>query len=107
MVIQTPDEFICPASSIFDNAQTRAAIDAAAADPPDAAALRRATVAVLAAAMKAGRTAIAQGFEAAPFTARPTTRAYSYLTDQIVHEVLYVATKYLHPLPNPTEGERL
>lgn len=107
MIIQTPDEFICPASSIFDNAQTRAAINAAAADAADAAELRRATVTLLSAAMKTGRAAIAQAFEAAPFMARPTTRAYSYLTDQIVHEVLYVATTYLHPLPNPTEGERL
>ncbi len=33
--------------------------------------------------------------------------AYSWLTDQVVRTVLDVATKHLHPLPNPTAGERL
>ena len=51
--------------------------------------------------------AIATAFRADPFKSRPTTRAYSWLTDQIVMTVLYVAQTHLHPRPNPTEAERL
>ena len=102
-----PDELICPASSIFDNAQTRNALDAAIAGATDARDIRKVTVDILNAAQIAGRNAIQSAFEAAPFNARPTTRAYSYLTDQLVGETLYVAMTYLHPLPNPTEAERL
>tara|TARA_R110002051_G_scaffold136488_1_gene209109 strand:+ start:3780 stop:6572 length:2793 start_codon:yes stop_codon:yes gene_type:complete len=102
-----PDDLICPASSIFDNAQTRSAIDAAIAGAVDPRDIRRAAVDILNAAQKAGRDAIQQAFEAAPFDARSTTRAYSYLTDMLVGETLHVAKTYLHPLPNPTESERL
>ncbi len=102
-----PDDLICPASSIFDAVQTRSAIDAAIATLIDPRDIRRATVDILTAAQKVGRDAIQAAFEAAPFDARPTTRAYSHLTDQLVGETLYVATTYLHPLPNPTESERL
>uniref|UniRef100_UPI0040486A8D [protein-PII] uridylyltransferase n=1 Tax=Yoonia sp. TaxID=2212373 RepID=UPI0040486A8D len=102
-----PDDLICPASSIFDAVQTRSAIDAANATLTDPRDIRRATVDILTAAQKVGRDAIQAAFEAAPFDARPTTCAYSYLTDHLVGETLYVATTYLHPLPNPTESERL
>ncbi len=107
MIMTAPDELICPASSIFDNAQTRNALDAAIAGATDARDIRKVTVDILNAAQIAGRNAIQSAFEAAPFNARPTTRAYSYLTDQLVGETLYVAMTYLHPLPNPTEAERL
>lgn len=107
MIMTAPDELICPASSIFDNAQTRNALDAAIAGAADARDIRKVTVDILNAAQIAGRNAIQSAFEAAPFNARPTTRAYSYLTDQLVGETLYVAMTYLHPLPNPTEAERL
>ncbi|MEN9011226.1 MAG: [protein-PII] uridylyltransferase, partial [Yoonia sp.] len=104
---QAPDGFICPAPSICDTSGLRARIDAAVADCPDAGAIRQATVTVLIDAQKTGRDTITKAFLADPSNARPTTRAISWLTDQIVCEVLYVATHYLHPLPNPTEGERL
>lgn len=104
---QAPDGFICPAPSICDTSGLRARIDAAVADCPDAGAIRQATVTVLIDAQKTGHDTITKAFLADPSNARPTTRAISWLTDQIVCEVLYVATHYLHPLPNPTEGERL
>ena len=103
----TPDELICPASSIFDTENVRAAIEAAVANAPDHAALRREVVSILGEAQKQGRQTIAQAFAAAPFSARPTTRAVSYLTDQVVHEAYRCVTKHMHPLYNPTEGERL
>ena len=105
--IDTPDDLICPASSIFDNTAVRAALVEAIGQSTDARDVRAASVATLAMAQKTGRLAIQAAFEADPFNARATTRAYSYLTDQMVHEVLYVATAKLHPLPNPTEGERI
>ena len=105
--LSAPDRLICPAQSIFDAGNVRAALSAAVADAKDAAAIRRATVTVLSNVQKAGRQTITDAFLADPFNARPTTRAISWLTDQIVQEVLFVATQILHPLPNPTESERL
>ena len=86
--IDTQDELICPASSIFDNDAIRAALIEAIGEAADAREVRAAAVSTLAAAQKTGRLAIEAAFEADPFNARATTRAYSYLTDQMVHEVL-------------------
>ncbi len=103
----TPDSLICPASTIFDHVQVGAdlteAINAAQSEKE----VRAETVRILSAARKNGRTAIANALCAQPFAARPATHAYSWLTDQIVTLVLEVSTQRLHPLPNPTQGEKL
>ncbi|WP_394179595.1 [protein-PII] uridylyltransferase [Yoonia maritima] len=102
-----PDGFICPASEIFDRDAIAAEL-AKALDPLSAEKdVRAATVSILGNARDAGRDAIATAFRSQPFASRPTTRAYAWLTDQIVELVLEVATQRLHPLPNPTEGEKL
>ncbi len=102
---QSP-RLICPAEVIFDAPVIRAAIlEGCTGLAPVA--LRAAAVDVLSAAQKQGRAAIAQGFAAAPFDARAMTRAYTYLTDHLVREALFVATHLLHPKPNPTDSERL
>jgi [protein-PII] uridylyltransferase len=103
----TPDNLICPASAVFDAPVVHAALDAAIADAKDAKAIRAATVTILIQAKKDGHAAIAQAHAAKPFSARPVTRAYSWLTDQLVTTALMVAQTYLHPLPNPTEAERV
>ncbi len=103
----TPDRLICPASDIFDAASVSAEIAAAIAPLSVEKDIRAAVAGILSAARKQGRQAIADAFRAQPFAARPTTRAYSWLTDQIVNQIYVVATQKLHPLPNPTEGERL
>ena len=95
-----PDSLICPALSIFDNAAVRARIDRAHADATDARQARAATLEILKDAQNLGRQTISDAFAATPFDARPTTRAYSWLTDQLVKEVLYVATTYIHPATN-------
>ncbi len=105
--LDTPDSLICPASSIFDGASVRAQVIAAIADAKDARDVRQATVVILRDAQDTGRQTITDAFVADPFNARPTTRAFSWLTDQIVKEALYVATIHLHPLSNPTSGELL
>ena len=103
-----PDDLICPAQEIFDETATRAALDRAVDEAAgDMATLRRAAVSLLSDRMKAGRTAIAEAFAARPFDARPATRAYCWLTDCIILSALDLATQHMHPLPNPTESERI
>ncbi len=104
---ETPDNLICPASEIFDSTAVRTDLDAALGDLSAANEIRRATVAILLASRKAGRDRIAEAFLQDPIPGRRGTRAYAWLTDQIVCEVLYVAETYLHPNHNPTEAERL
>ena len=102
-----PDNLICPASAIFDAKAVQTALAEALATCPDDKAIRRETVRILQSARLRGTAAIAAGITAAPFAARPATAAYSWLTDQIVTTVLYVAQTWLHPLPTPTNSEKL
>ena len=106
-ILNAPGRLICPAHDIFDEAAVRSSLDHALNDVTDARDIRQATVDILTQAQTAGRNIISDAFSAQPFASRPTTRAYGFLTDQIVMQTLYVATRYLHPLPNPTDGERL
>ncbi|MEM7521870.1 MAG: nucleotidyltransferase domain-containing protein, partial [Pseudomonadota bacterium] len=68
---------------------------------------RAATVTLLAEANAKGRAQIKDSFAERPFAAREMTRAYTYLTDNLVKAALMVATKIIHPKPNPTDSERL
>jgi [protein-PII] uridylyltransferase len=103
-----PDDLICPAQEIFDEPATGAALARAVNEAEgDMTALRRAAVGILSERMKSGRTAIAEAFAERPFDARPATRAYCWLTDCIILSALDLATRVIHPLPNPTESERI
>ena len=97
---------ICDPDLIFDTEAVKAEWQAACADAAEAE-RRNAAVKVLAQAQRKGRAQIAESFAAAPFDARGMTRAYTYLTDQLVSNVLEIARTVLHPKPNPTQGERL
>ncbi|SEM13075.1 UTP--GlnB (protein PII) uridylyltransferase, GlnD [Roseovarius azorensis] len=102
------DDLICPAETIFDRDGVARALSRARADAAgDMGALRRSAVAILSDEIRRGRTAIAEAFTARPFEARATTRAYSWLTDCVILAVLDLATQAMHPLPNPTEAERI
>ena len=103
----TPDDLICPARDILDVAGLRAQI--AEALPPGSAesTQRRIVVDLLMAAQKTARQTIADALAARPLAARPTTRAYSWLTDQLVTLTFEVASTRMHPLSNPTRGEHL
>ncbi len=107
LTIAAPDGLICPAPVIFDTPAVSSAIAEAASNATSEMDLRSAVVSILGKARQDGRTAIAKAFQAQPFAARPATRSYSWLTDQIVKQVLHIAMHHLHPLPNPTEGEKL
>ncbi|PWE31151.1 [protein-PII] uridylyltransferase [Maritimibacter sp. 55A14] len=102
-----PTALICPAREIFDPDALRGALAAQFEDCADARAIRAAAVAEIGAAYKAGFATISETFRDRPLEARATTSAYSWLTDQVVTAVFWVARRYLHPLPNPTESERL
>ncbi|WP_146345955.1 [protein-PII] uridylyltransferase [Falsiphaeobacter marinintestinus] len=104
---EVPGPLICKTADIFDADSVRAEIDAFAATSPDNAALRAETVRILRATKDKGRAAIADAFAEQPFAARPLTRSYTYMTDGLVTMALYVARTYLHPMNNPTSGERI
>ncbi|MDD9716992.1 [protein-PII] uridylyltransferase [Dinoroseobacter sp. PD6] len=99
---------VAPAEEIFDTATIRAEADRLSqAEGASASAVRKAVVGLLKDARKQGLATIRAGLDAAPFSARETVRAYAYLTDGLVTTALHVAQTHLHPLPTPTDGERL
>lgn len=98
-----PDNLICPASDIFDAPAVYAALDAALKDVTDARDTRKATVEVIINARTNGLSVIADALANKPVTGRPLTRAYSWLTDQVVIAVLHVAQTYIHPQPDTNE----
>ena len=102
-----PDGLIRPAAEIFDAERVEADLAAGFEGAEASAQLRKVTVQTLLAARKAGMAAIAEAFAREPFASRAVTASYTWLTDRIVETVHRVATERLHPLPNPTEGERL
>ncbi|MBE1283628.1 MAG: [protein-PII] uridylyltransferase [Rhodobacteraceae bacterium] len=101
------DPLICDPDLIFDPGLVRDRISQAADSSTDNAALRGSVVKILREVMKSGRKSIATAFEANPFSARSLTRSYTYLTDGVVRCAFHVATELLHPLSNPTQGERM
>ncbi len=102
-----PVDLVCRPKAIFDRAAVAADLKDACEAAGDARAVRAAAVSVLAAANAHGRAAIAEAFEKQPGSAWPVVRSYSYLTDCLVTSVLEVATRRLHPTPNPTDAQRL
>jgi len=69
--------------------------------------IRAIVVRHLGAARASGNAALAEVFSATPREGGGLVRAQADLTDMLVRTVFEVATRYLHPLPNPTEAERL
>ncbi|MGB7244244.1 MAG: [protein-PII] uridylyltransferase [Sulfitobacter sp.] len=104
---QTTQRLVCAPDAIFDASAFHDALQGQSS--PDATTSDRRTLAValLKDAQASGRAAIAKAFTEAPFDARPMTRSYTYLTDQLVIAALQVATDILHVKPNPTAGEHL
>ncbi|WP_254447900.1 [protein-PII] uridylyltransferase [Ruegeria arenilitoris] len=107
---QTPPStgaLICPECEIFDSAGVNAQLSNAFEDCKDNTEMRAATVRILRDAQKTGRGNIADAFAARPFDARPLTRSYTFLMDRLVCTALQVASERLHPLANPTRGEKI
>lgn len=98
---------ICAPEVIFHeaavNERLHRDIDAASSQKEQ----RKAIVEVLSEAMSDGRAAIKDAFLSSPLAANQTTASYSWLTDRVVSSVIEAVKTHLHPLPNPTDAERL
>ncbi|MGY6634869.1 MAG: [protein-PII] uridylyltransferase [Alkalilacustris sp.] len=110
------DAPILPPERIVDATALGTRIDAAIAALPaaqgDCLAQRRRQIRALAletlsAARKSGGAALAEAFHAHPLASRGLVQGQTLLTDALVTAAFDVARRHLHPLANPTEGERL
>lgn len=101
------EALICPPELIFDATAFAKDLSHATSGLTDHSEIRRIVVALLRERQSKGRAEIAKAFAAHPFQARPMTRAYTYLTDNLVTSALKVAQDVLHPKPNPTASEHL
>ncbi len=101
-----PEEMILPGAEIIDTRALGAAIAAEIATASEGRAARAIAVKHLLAAKAAGNAALASAFTLHPHAARSLIRAQAYLTDGLVITAFHVALG-LHPLPNPTEAERI
>ena len=104
------DDTDCPPDRLIARAPLLAAIAADLAEAPDgtdARARRGIAVQRLAVAQTEANARLAMAFRASPLASRALVRAQSVLTDLLVSVCVEVATTHLHPLANPTEGERL
>ncbi|MBT6507950.1 MAG: [protein-PII] uridylyltransferase, partial [Marinovum sp.] len=98
---------ICDPDQIFDIQAAGEILAEAVETAKTSKSLRERMVKDLRARQKFGMAEIAKAFEKTPAAAHQMTRSQTYLTDCLVHTVWKIATHWLHPLPNPTEGERL
>jgi [protein-PII] uridylyltransferase len=106
-IIGMPDNLVAAPFDIFDRDAVRADILAALADCTTERECRTAVVALLKEAQDKGRAAIARAFARVPYRSSEVTRSYTWITDCIITLVWEVASQKLHPIANPTEGERV
>ncbi|MEL7460535.1 MAG: [protein-PII] uridylyltransferase [Pseudomonadota bacterium] len=99
-LIATPD-------AIFDADAIAATLSVAHAQTTSAKAVRSSTVETLKRALTTGREVIDTALIETPLDARAAARSYAYLVDRVVELAFDVSCRMLHPLPNPTDGERL
>ncbi|OYU17662.1 MAG: [protein-PII] uridylyltransferase [Rhodobacteraceae bacterium PARR1] len=97
---------ILPGAEIIDTGALGVAISVELAKAPDARSARTIAVRHLLAAKAEGNARLAEAFAARPHVARSLIRAQAFLTDGLVTTAFHVALG-LHPLPNPTEAERI
>ncbi|MFN4159043.1 MAG: [protein-PII] uridylyltransferase [Gemmobacter sp.] len=104
-----PSNLILPAEAILDRAALLGAITADIVARPGlpAGALRAQAVRHLAEARSTANARLAAAFAAHPTESRLLIRAQAWLTDALVTTALDVAMTHAHPLPNPTEAERI
>ncbi|MGA0540008.1 [protein-PII] uridylyltransferase [Neotabrizicola sp. VNH66] len=100
------EPLLLPAAEIVDANALAATILAEIAGETDPRAARSIAVRHLTEAKARGNAALAAAFAAHPRAARALVTAQAHLTDGLVISAFAVA-RSLHPLPNPTEGERI
>jgi [protein-PII] uridylyltransferase len=96
----TPEE-------LFDATAVRLRIGEIARTHRETSKLRLEAVAVLGDALKAGRARIRDLIDGSPREAYRAVCDYTWLTDQVVQQVLDLAVEHLHPRPIPTSAERI
>ncbi len=104
---EPPAGLVCDPDAIFDRVGLSNSIAAIFESAPDNSGARTEISRILLDARKAGNKAIEVAFKAAPFDAWPMTRSYTWLTDCLVAATYHACITYLHPLSNPTEGQRI
>ena len=92
---------------IFDAPAFAADLARKTGDLSDPRERRQAIVQALSAARREAGTQIEAEFDKTPRAARKTVRARAELADATIRVVFLLASGVLHPLPNPTEGERM
>ena len=117
MFCAAPDRRLClPAmTGRFDHLPNRRAIvdrraltDALLSLPEqDRPALRRTATAMLRTALDTGRAEIARRLAVHPSRGLEAANGGAYLTDAVLKALFAFTVERLHPLPNPTAGERL
>jgi [protein-PII] uridylyltransferase len=106
--VAQPSNLICDADLIFDDVTIGGQIAAGLAQAgQDQIKERAAIVDVLRMANKSGREAIAHALKEDPMASRAASRSYCWLTDCLVQTILHFATTHFHPLPTPTDSERI
>jgi [protein-PII] uridylyltransferase len=101
------DDLILPPDALINTLALHAAIIADIGRMADSKSARAIAVQHLIDAKQRGNAALATAFLAHPHEARKLVRSQAYLTDGLVTTAFAVATGTLHPLPNPTEAERI
>ncbi len=103
----TVGELIRSPLDVLDPAVLRVRLEEEIFTAKDATDIRLKAVEVLKEANEKGRATISEACRSAPFEAPKATRAYTYLTDEIVKATFEIAIKWLHPNPNPTTSEAI
>ncbi len=102
-----PALMLLPGSAIIDTGALTRAIAADIGSAANAKAARAIAVAHMAQAKSRANDALEAAFKDHPLAARALVKAQAYLTDGLVTAALRVAVDHLHPLPSPTESERI
>ena len=100
-------DLIVASQAIIDPIAIAVAIEAELGPKPDPRTVRPVAVRHLIEAKQRGNASLAAAFTQNPHAARLLVRSQAYLTDGLVASAYHVALRYLHPLPNPTEAERI
>ena len=92
---------------IWNPALVQQALDEKLFSAKDKTEIRAILVSEVKARMQDGRACIEAALTVEPYQGRSATRAYAWLADQVVRQVLSTTIRHLHPAYNPTSSERL
>ena len=100
-------ELISAPEKIFDASKFTSFLDICYSNTSDLKSFRDAIVVELRRIRKAGMIEIDNSFTKNPLSAEQVIRSYTWLTDSIIKSVWHICKIWLHPVPNPTQAEKL